>query len=154
MTKYKVGEHVRIVSPDSCLKHYSQFIGKTYEVLQVKASRNGHPYELAVPGVYGALTTFWGDNELIKGDPMDNLKQGDVLVNEHSALEKAVQGVMGNLVFTASGDESDADFDTVKDLKAYGWHLKDSTETVEITIEEIAKLKGLKPEQVRIKDKD
>lgn len=145
MSKFKVGDPVRVTKKTgSCdLK-----VGDECTVSHVREDVLSLEYN-----GFDHSDCWRSENtvELI-GDPMDNLKQGDVLVKNNND-DRIVQGVIGEIVLYKYA-KGDCSFDIVSELKEAGWHLKDSTPTKELTIDEIAEKLNLKPEQVRIKKED
>lgn len=94
-----------------------------------------------------------GDHLELATKTIDNLEVGDVLVREewHDLI---VQGTIREIVFVVTGDKSRQSYDySVTELKNNGWKLKDSEEITELTLEEVAELKGIPVEKLRIKDK-
>lgn len=87
-----------------------------------------------------------------------DFKEGDVLCKKGSDTLKKVDAVLNNIVFTIDQDELKYSTHYSKqELYNKGWRLKMEPEEVslpivELTLEEIAKLKGISVEQLRIKE--
>lgn len=84
----------------------------------------------------------------------DTLSEGDVLVKDNVDYERIVQGVIGKIVFTVDTDGIPR-YNSIDELKESGWKIKgaeEPEELVEITLEEIAKLKGVSVEKIRVKE--
>lgn len=84
---------------------------------------------------------------------LDNLEVGDVLLS--ASGERTVLAVCGRLVFYSYADQpnSSSMFLTVEELKDKGFKVKSQeSNIVEMTLEEVAKLKGVPVENLRIKE--
>ena len=87
----------------------------------------------------------------------DGLEVGDILIDE-SEDSIRVLGITGEVIITSScqDHQSAADLYTLPELIKYGFALqdntKDSSKTIEVTLEEVAKLKGVSVESIRIKE--
>lgn len=87
---------------------------------------------------------------------MENLKQGDVLIDDEDN-EREVYGVIGKIVFYNDGYHSDRNHESahVEKLKDWGWKVKGTEpEITEVTLDEVALLKGVPVQQIRIKKED
>lgn len=77
-------------------------------------------------------------------------KQGDVLVSQGGQFTREIQGNIGKVYFSIDED-GDARVDA--ELELNGYTLKtDEPEVIELTLEEVAELKGVPVDQIRIKD--
>lgn len=81
---------------------------------------------------------------------------GDVIVNEYGKEAEVLEVLTQSFLKSCWNNPQVAGaWFTFKEAEVYGWKIKGQPEPepelVEITIEEIARLKGIKPEQVRVK---
>lgn len=87
-----------------------------------------------------------------------DFKEGDILCKKNLDRLKKVDAVLNNIVFTIDQDsEAFSTHYSKQELYNKGWRLKMEPEEVslpivELTLEEIAKLKGISVEQLRIKE--
>lgn len=83
---------------------------------------------------------------------MDNLQQGDIVTNDiEDRIE--IQGKIGKVYVTLALEDNASYLYSAKELEEGGYELKVSEpEITEVTLEEVAKLKGIPVEQLRIKE--
>lgn len=85
---------------------------------------------------------------------LDNLSVGDVVVDDCCADEYPVVAVLGHVIGLADSDGHFEGWYTVKELKDNDWSVKqpeEADDTVEVTLEEVAKLKNVPVGKLRIK---
>jgi hypothetical protein len=82
-------------------------------------------------------------------------KEGDVIVDE-TGSERMILGICGKVIFISDCEHFDKSLwtnYTQKELEEDGWKLKqDNSDIIELTLKQIATLKGCDVEQLRIKD--
>ena len=85
-----------------------------------------------------------------------DFKEGDILYNEAYSCIRKVDAVLNNTVFTIDQDDyQTAIIKSKTELYNKGWrlHVKpEASPIIEMTLEEIAKLRGIDVEQLRIKE--
>lgn len=142
MSKFKVGDKV-------IYKGKKAVVNYTY---------NGYDWGIEIEFEDGEVCLV-GNTEVRQGEvklykkSLDNLEVGDVLVR--NGQERAVLAVVDKLVALSYWDMPDEHYEwyTVAELRKSGMKLKDSEEITELTLEEVAELKGIPVEKLRIKDK-
>ena len=70
---------------------------------------------------------------------MDNLQEGDVLINSGLDYKRIVEGQIGSLIVVKDTDDNVGRMVTIEQLVDDGWKLKDTSEATEMTVEEVAK---------------
>ena len=112
--------------------------------------------------LYGhAKSVIYGHKDLETCEKtLDDLEVGDVLV-EGAKVFRLVLGVCGQVVFTTSGADGTENF--TEDRSAYTWSVvemkqrgftvyqPEETEEIIVTLDEIAKLKGVDVSKIKIK---
>ena len=86
---------------------------------------------------------------------LDDLAVGDVLVSDGDVVKYTVQATLDNLVACALESSLSVWWVTLKRLKDEGWTIKGEepeADLVYVTLEEIAKFKGIPVERLRIKE--
>lgn len=154
MHTYKPGDKVRILKAVGCkgYDHSDEYaVGDICEVkggtdgdgdTQVYTKDKSDYFYFAQDAIEPAVKTW------------DTLSEGDVLVKEGADYERIVQGVIGKIVFTVD-TEGIPRYNSIDELEELRWKIKDveePEELVEITLEEIAKLKGVSVEKIRVKE--
>lgn len=86
-----------------------------------------------------------------------DFKEGDILYNKDSESLRKVDMVLNNCLILINQDNQIALLRSKQETYDLGWRLKMEPEEVslpivELTLEEIAKLKGISVEQLRIKE--
>jgi hypothetical protein len=149
MSEFKVGDRVRTTSkisyPGGCDEGY---IG-TITALSAHIGISVWRYVLDEGAVYTDLDVF----ELVPRD-LDNLTLDDVLLNDDGE-EYTVISVHDKVIDLADDNGHHCAAYTAKELKDHDWTVKqpsDDDDTVEMTLEEVAKLKGVDVDKLRIKD--
>ena len=85
---------------------------------------------------------------------LDNLEIGDRLVSNIGNIF-TVEGVIGRVYILIREEDGTTLFYSVKELKDYNYRLSEENDTdvtYELTIEDVAKLKGVSVDKIRIKD--
>lgn len=97
--------------------------------------------------------------ELMTKEEIENykdFKEGDLLCKEGYDFFKKVEAVLNNIVFTIDQNKDQiAQFYSKTEIYDKGWRLHvepEASPIVEMTLEEIAKLRGINVEQLRIKE--
>lgn len=82
---------------------------------------------------------------ITKENMLDNLKVGDILVDEDGDEAMVLEvGASGKTVLLSALDMFDKadEWETITELKRDGWKLKDTSDIEELTVEEISKRLG------------
>lgn len=138
--KYKVGDKVQLkgTGESVTVTNVEEGYGYNFEYTS-KASR----YKTGACGAGGLepLVKTW-----------DNLEYGDVIVGGNND-ELIVQGWVGDLLFYMNGERHGY---TSKSYAKENWTIKQPTseDMTEMTLEEVAKLRGVPVERLRIKKED
>ena len=166
MNKFKRGDKVRCTLPEDDRRHFEGVM----EILYAYPNENGW-YQL--PGVFsgrfGLEPLVFKDNELELADDetteatdrptitLENLRVGDLVTNNMVIL-KVLARVDGIVALSDGADHANfAIWYTLADLMEYGYRpiQPDDAKTDDltyVTLEEIAKLKGVPVENLRIRD--
>lgn len=110
-------------------------------------------YVRSAYGDFGALIT---DVEIIEG--LRAMKVGDIIVDEDEDEAEVLEVLSNTFLLSYWGDFDGAgSWYTFKEAEEDGWKLKDQVEideTIEVTLEEVAKFKGVDVSKIRIKKED
>lgn len=87
---------------------------------------------------------------------LEDLVEGDVVINSYG-YEKKILGVCGKVYMMSVSNNFDSlgDFLTIKDMREFGYTLKQEDqeeEITELTLEDVANLANVPVEKLRIKD--
>lgn len=86
-------------------------------------------------------------------DIMDNLQQGDIITNNINEDRLEIQGKIGKVYVTLALEDNVSYTYSAKELEDSNYQLEVAEpEITEVTLEEVAKLKGIPVEQLRIKE--
>jgi len=145
MSKFKVGDRVRVGATGGS-GHATP--GDVGTILPNELVRWDDPAGCTYP--YGCSIEH---SKLIFANPsLDNLSIDDVVVSDEGN-EYTVAAVIGRVVIIENEAGHEDGIFTVKELKDNDWTVKSAeSEITEMTLEEVAKLKGIPVEQLRIKE--
>lgn len=150
MNKFKVGDRVKITKE----QHSTCNLQKGDVGVIADINTNNAPYVYRVKGLKN-WACMGEDDMQLRNKSLDNLEVGDVLV-DCARYERTVLAIVGKLVALSQGNRPETHYEwyTVAELKETSYKLKDSEEEItELTLEEVAELKGIPVEKLRIKDK-
>jgi len=138
--KFKIGDRVKVVNDGDA--NY----GKMGTITE-----KGYCYDWRVDfDNYDGLNDE-NDLELVP-KTLDNLEVGDILTTEVGNKRK-VLGICGKVVFLSYINDFEAfgDGSTLKQIKDFGYKLKEESETVELSMDEIASKFDIPVEKLKIK---
>jgi len=164
--KYKTGDKC-IVKPECkyMCSHCKDLDFDYIEIIKVEASSvNLEPRYYAYKAIKNGETLDWcigcyTDKHLLPYKPkkdiadIDTYAVGDIIVNEDGGTRK-VLGICGEVVIVSSSSSYNiaADLYTVHEIKDTGYKFKEQDqEIIELTLEDIAKLKGVDVSKIKIK---
>lgn len=155
--KYK-GLEIRPIMREMLVGDKKPLTEKRFVTYEVIGDNVVYPFK-TMDQTDGSVAGGWGYAEEIPSNKFrsieDGLLEDDIIVNPQGKKRK-VLGICGKAIFLSSiADFTEATtyYFTLIELIKRGWKLDNQeSKEVELTIEEIAKLKGVDPKLIRIKD--
>lgn len=153
MRKFNVGDEVKIIAKVDD-DHEIGDIGKIIRL----PPRCPCDYVVAVPG---KSDNGWYDEDELEAAKRDlhHLRSGDILLDDDGDERKVIDVLPNSVLLSVYGDGNDLDtagsWFTPGELKRDGMTLKQDTpaEVTELTLEDIAKLKGVDVSHIKIVEK-
>lgn len=148
MAEFKKGDRILVLRCDSC-----------EESMNFKTTvKGGDDSSFWATEEAPCGCEYWNSSDTVElqgAHDMDHLQVGDVLVR--SDREHTVLGVLNSLVFFSSAYSTTIPqgYQTVAELESQGYTLKQTEpedDTIELTLAEVAELKGVSVDKIRIKD--
>jgi hypothetical protein len=147
MSKFKIGDQVRIIKNDSAWGEGGEHVGKTSEITADDGTNN-YQYSLK------DIPLDWDDGELeLAVKNLDHLEHGDVLVNDD--YRYVVVDVFPHSIFYRREEDVDGyDIETIEFMKQDGWKVEQretTPETTELSVAELEKKLDIPTGTLRVK---
>ncbi len=159
--KYHIGDKLKVKKgcEDVC-ETYLSYKGTSIQITDIRDSK--YTYRVFYGGgAVGSCNCFTDEYLEPFEKTLENLEVGDLVVDEKGNFRK-VLGSCGNICFLShfNQDHTSIDLDvfnsgfTLIQMKNYSWkpYTPPTTEIHELTIADVAKLKGVDPSQIKIID--
>ncbi|NDZ93301.1 hypothetical protein G3I13_01820 [Streptomyces sp. SID6673] len=152
MTQFKKGDRVEVVKRGT----HDYDVGHIGTITYVDTDTSAQPYILDGRDRDDGYPWLYEREIALAIRDLDHLQVGDVLIDEDDD-EATVLAVLGDVFLISRWNTPSAAslWHTVEHAKRKGWTLKDqpAADPVELTLEDVAKLKGVPVSQIKIVEK-
>lgn len=155
--KFKVGDLARVRDDANNHTFYNDI--QKGDIARVIRLNGDQTYKYRLRTDDGREETFRGEQLDLVARDLDHLQPGDIILDDDGDERKVIDVLPNSVLLSAwgSGDDLDTadDWFTPGTLKRKGFTLKQDTpaEVTELTLEDIAKLKGVDVSQIKIVEK-